>query len=260
MNKIAKQTVVLAVIACLALPLHAQDHDQAGSQNETKSGQRDEQPGQPSISITKDGSLPLGQLTGKKVFVIFKNSGKLTEVLTDRVTRLGGQIVQSIEEADVVLEGEGIFMAAREFGNRQARADVGEVFEKAGYVETKNKSLNIVLSHGGPVLSAGQATVLANFAEMVGEATGFKGWFNNLVAGDPDGFCFKGCEYRQGATISLEMRGRDGARIGTASVTAGAEDRKLTPLPLIEAALGAMLSEFGGRSQQTDAGTTANSQ
>lgn len=139
-------------------------------------------------------------------------------------------------------------MAAREFGNRQARADVGEVFEKAGHVETMNKSLNIVLSHGGPVLSAGESMVVLNFLNFVGEATGFKGWFNNLVAGDPDGFCFKGCEYRQGATISLEMRSREVARIGTASVTAGAEDRKLMPLPLIEAALGATLGEFDGRS------------
>ena len=252
MKKIAKQTAALAVIACLALPLHAQDQEQA-------SGQRDEKPSQPSISITRNGSLPLEQLAGKKVFVAFKNSGKLTEVLADRVAHLGGQVVQSAEGADVVLEGEGGFMAAREFGNRQARADVGEVFE-TGHVETKNKSLNIVLSHGGSVLSAGESMVVSNFMNFVGEATGFKGWFNNLVAGDPDGFCFKGCEYRQGATISLEMRSREGARIGTASVTAGAEDRKLMPLPLIEAALGAMLGEFGGRYQQTDAGTTTNSQ
>jgi hypothetical protein len=176
------------------------------------------------------------------------------------VARLGGQVVQPAEGADVVLEGEGIFMAAREFGNRQARADVGEVFEKAGHVETKNKSLNIVLSHGGPVLSVGESMVVSNFLNFVGEATGFKGWFNNLVAGDPDGFCFKGCEYRQGATISLEMRSREGARIGAASVTAGAEDKKLMPLPLIEAALGSMLGEFGSKSQQADAGTTTNSQ
>lgn len=260
MKKVAKQTAVLAVIGCLALPLHAQDHDQAGSQNETKSGQRDEQPGQPAISITKDGSLPLEQLSGKKVFVVFRNSGKLTEVLADRVASLGGQIAPSEEEAELILGGEGFYAARREFGSRQARADVGEVFEKAGHVETKNKSLNIVLSHGGPVLSAGESMVVSNFLNFVGETTGFKGWFNNLVAGDPDGFCFKGCEYRQGATISLEMRSREGARIGTASVTAGAEDRKLMPLPLIEAALGAMLGEFGGRSQQTDAGTTTNSQ
>jgi hypothetical protein len=252
-KKIAKQAAALAVIACLALPLHAQDQEQAGDQ-------RDEKPSQPSISITRNGSLPLEQLPGKKAFVTFKNSGKMTQVLADRVARLGGQVVQSAEGADVVLEGEGAFMAARELGNRQARADVGEVFEKDGHVETKNKSLNIVLSHGGPVLSAGESMAVLNFLNFVGEATGFEGWFNTLIAGDPDGFCFKGCEYRQGATISLEMRSREGARIGAASVTAGTEDRKLMPLPLIEAALGTLLGEFGGRSQQTDVGTTKNSQ
>lgn len=242
MKKIA-EAVCLAAIACLVLPLYGC----AGlpSQGQSQEGNR------PSISVTKNGSLPLEQLGGKKVFVAFKNSSKLTALLADRVTRAGGEVVQSEADADVRLTGEGLFAAQRLFGGRRASADVGEVFEKSGHVETKNKSLNIVLSHGGPVLSAGQATVLANFAEMVGEATGFKGWFNNLVAGDPDGFCFKGCEYRQGTAINLEMRGRDGARIGAASVTAGTEDRKLLPLQLIEAALGEMLSEFGDSQPKT---------
>lgn len=257
---IAKQAVCLTAVACLALPLHAQDYGQAGSQN-GPSGQRDEQAVQPAnITITKDDSLPLVQLAGKKVFVSFKNSGKLTDVLVARVASLGGQVVQSNEEADVKLTGEGVFTAGREYGNRRARADVGEVFEKAGQVETKNHAFNIVLASGGPVLSAGQATVVANFAQMIGEATGAKSWFNNLVAGDPDGFCFKGCEYKQRATISLEMRGRDETRIGAASVTAGAEDKKLLPLQIIEAALGAMQGEFDSSHQQTTADTMANSQ
>jgi hypothetical protein len=260
MKMIAKQAVCLTAVACLALPLHAQDYGRAGSQN-GPSGQGDEQAVQPAnITITKDGSLPLGQLAGKKVFVVFKNSGKLTEVLVEGVTRLGGQVVQSAEDADVRLTGEGVFMARRELGNRSAHADVGEVFEKAGQVETKNHSFNIILSNGGPVLSAGQATVVANFAQMIGEVTGVRSWFNNLVAGDPDGFCFKGCEYKQRATISLEMRGQDETRIGAVSVSAGAEDKKLMPLQIIEAALGALQSGFDGKGQQPNAGTMANSQ
>lgn len=256
MKKIAKQTVCLAIITCLALPLYAQDEDWAGSQNETKSGQRDEKPSAPSISITKEGSLPLGQLAGKKVSVAFKNSSKLAEALADRVTHLGGQAVQSDEEADVRLTGEGVYIAARELRNRQARADVGDVFENGGRVKTKTKSLDIVVSPGGPVLSAGQATVLANFAAMVGEVTGFGDWFNNLIAGDPDGFCYKGCEYRQSATINLEMRGRDGAHIGAASATASTENRKLMPLQLIEAALAEMLRESGDSQPKTSEAET----
>jgi len=236
-KEIVKQTAVLAAIACLALPLHAQDQEQAV-------GQRDDKPSQQSISITRNGSLPLEQLAGKNVFVAFKNSGKMAEVLADRVARLGGQVVQSEEGADVVLEGEGVFMAARELGNRQAHADVGEVFEKTGHVETKNKSLNIVLSTGGPVLSAGQSMVVLNFLNLVGEVTGFKGWFNNLVAGDPDGFCFQGCEYKQTAAITLSVRQASGAPVGSLSVAASTSDRKLLPLPLIEAALAEALGDL----------------
>jgi hypothetical protein len=247
---IAKQTAAMAVIACLSLPLYAQDREQAAGQQENK-------PEQQSISITKDGSLPVGQLAGKKVFVTFKNSVKLTEVMANRVTNAGAEVVQSAEGADVVLEGEGVFVAARPLHNRQARADVGEVFEKEGHVETKKKSVDIMLSPGNALMSAWQATVVANFLSLVADATGFRSWFNTLVAGDPDGSCFKGCEYKQSATISLEMRSREGERIGAVSATAGAEDRKLMPLPLIEAALGAALDEFGNRLQQADAGTTA---
>ena len=64
MKKVAKQTAVLAVIACLALPLRAQDQEQAG-------GQRDDKPSQQSISITRNSSLPLEELHGKKAFVAF---------------------------------------------------------------------------------------------------------------------------------------------------------------------------------------------
>jgi hypothetical protein len=126
---IAKHAVCLTAVACLALPLHAQDYGQAGSQD-GPGGQRDEQTTKPAnITITKDGSLPLGQLAGKKVFVSFKNSGKLTDVLLARVATLGGQVVQSNEEAEVRLTGVGVVSAGREYGIRRARADVGEVFE-----------------------------------------------------------------------------------------------------------------------------------
>lgn len=184
----------------------------------------------------------------------------MTEVLADRVARLGGQVVQSEEEADVVLKGEGIFMAARKAGNRQARADVGEVFEKGGHVETKSRSLDIMLSTGGPGLSAAESMAVLNLLDFVVEVTGFSGWLNNLIAGDPDGHCFSGCEYKQRAVIGLEMRSREGENLGAASVMADAEDRKLMPLPLIDAALEAMLSEFDGKLRQADAGTTASSQ
>lgn len=231
------RAILAATLIAFALPLHANDQDVAGNRN-------DDNENQLAISTRKDGSLPVTQLAGKKVVVSFKNSTKLAEVIANRIENLGAQIVQSEDDADVFLAAEGQYRARREFGNRHASADIGDAFEKSGEVETKNRSFNIVIGHGGSHFTNAQATLILNFGEMLGEVTGVKSWFNTLIAGDPDGFCFKGCEYKQAATVTVAMLDRNKNQIGAATVTTEAEDKELKPLPLIESALNAMLNEF----------------
>lgn len=248
------QSALAAAVAALWLTGCATN---TAVQEDVKSTALTQDADKPNIQIKKEGAIPVSQLTGKKVFVSFKNSPKLTDALAARVASAGAQLVAR-DEADVVLGGEGFFRAARQFGNRQAHADVGEVFEKAGQVETKNKSFTVVLAHGGPLMTAGQATVVSNFFYMVSESTGFRGWFNNLVAGDPDGYCFRGCEYSQAANVTLTVKDKDGNSIGSESATASAENKKLLPMPLIEAALQAVFSGVGPVDEKPATTTAAN--
>lgn len=191
----------------------------------------------PEIDVRIESRLSKLKLAGKNVFVSFKNSEKLTGVLSGIVAHNGGQTVSSMENADLIMEGQGNFLAVRQFGNRQARADIGEVFEKGGRVSSIDRNFNIVISHSVGGLSAAQATAILNVADTAGEITGFKGWFNNLVAGDPDGVCFRGCEYRQAAVIEVALKERDGTRVGESRIVAQTEHKKLWPVPLINAAL-----------------------
>jgi hypothetical protein len=192
----------------------------------------------PSVAVRREGGFDAIALAGKRVYVDFKNSHKLAAVLVDRVQAHGAVVVATASEADVRLEGQGAFNAAREYGNRRAHADVGEVFEQAGTtVQTTGVRRDVMLSHGGAALNAAQATVAANLLSAFADASGFRGWFNTIVAGDPDGFCFRGCEYKQAATITLSLRQANGAPVGSLSVVASTLDKRLLPLPLIEAAL-----------------------
>lgn len=191
----------------------------------------------PDIKTSVDGVIPVNLLAEKQVFVSFKNSEKLTKVLANIVEKNGGKIALAANQADLILEGHGEFAAIRQYSNRRARADVGEAFEKGGEVSSIDRNVNIVISPGGALLNAGQATVLATGVGAVADITGFRGWFNNLVAGDPDGVCFQGCEYRQAVAIEIALKGRDGNPLGDARITSRTAHKKLLPVPLINAVL-----------------------
>lgn len=191
----------------------------------------------PDIKTSIDGVIPVKHLAEKQVFVSFKNSGKLTKVLADIVEKNGGKIASAANQADLILEGHGEFAAIRQYGNRRARADVGEAFEKGGEVSSIDRNVRIAISPGGALLNAGQATALATGVGAVADVTGFRGWFNNLVAGDPDGICFQGCEYRQAVAIEVALKDRDGKPLGESRITSRTDHKNLWPVPLIDTAL-----------------------
>lgn len=197
----------------------------------------------PSIKTSVDGAIPVKHLAGKQVFVSFKNSEKLTRALASMVEKNGGKIALAADKADLILEGRGEFAAIRQFGNRRAQADVGEAFEKGGEVSSIDRNLRIEISQGGALLDAGQATALATGIGAVADVTGFRGWFNNLVAGDPDGICFRGCEYKQGAAIEVDLKDQQGNRVDGLRIVAETTHKQLWPIPLINSAMEKLASE-----------------
>jgi len=195
----------------------------------------------PDITTSVDGSIPVKHLAEKQVYVTFKNSETLSGILANIVEKNGGKIAKAADQADLVLEAHGEFVAVRPAGNRIARADVGEAFEKGGAVSSIARNMHIVISPGGPLLSAGQSTMLLSAIGGLSDIVGIKAWFNNLVAGDPDGVCFQGCEYKQAVVIAVALKDRDGTSLGESQIISKTEHKKLWPVPMIEAALNKLL-------------------
>ena len=191
----------------------------------------------PDISTSIDGSIPVKHLAEKQVYVNFKNSEKLTKVLASIVEINGGRIAPTADQAELILEAYGAFAAARPAGKRVARADVGMTFEKGGEVSSRERSFDIIISPGGPLLSAVDASALLSGLNALSDITGISAWFNNLLTGDPDGICFSGCEYKQAVVIAVDLKDRDGMPLGESQITSKTEHRKLWPVPMIEAAL-----------------------
>jgi len=219
----------IGALLCLVVAASGAAHAQG--ENDTSTAYKG-----PPVTMLRDGGLGAIDLAGKRAYVEFQNSPRLSALLARRAQSLGAVVVTTGSEADVWIEAKGEFKAAREYGNRRAHADVGEVFEKARAVQTTGLRQDVMFSHGGTALDAAQATVAANLLSAFADASGFRGWFNNLVAGDP--------EYKQTATITLSVRQASGAPLGSLSVVASTSDRKLLPLPLAEAALAEALGEL----------------
>lgn len=198
------------------------------------------------VALKVDNEMPpASSLHGKKVRVSFKNSPKLAAIFAERMERAGAVIVDDNQKADVTINIEGRFAAQREFGGRKAKADMGEIFEESrGTVESHNHQLSIPMATGGKSFTFGQATAIVGVADAVGDLTGVKAKFNMALAGDPDGFCYRGCEYQQGAVIEIEALDHTRSPIGTARFAATTTDRRLVPIPLVEAALEAALDAY----------------
>lgn len=198
------------------------------------------------VALKVDNELPpASSLHGKKVRVSFKNSPKLAAIFAERMERAGAVVVGDGQNADVTVNIEGRFAALREYGGRKAKADLGEMFEEnGGKVESHSHQLSMPLATGGKSFTFGQATAIVGVADAVGDLTGVKGKINMALSGDPDGFCYRGCEYQQGAVIEIEALDHTQNRLGTARFAATAIDRRLVPIPLAETALEAALDAY----------------
>lgn len=230
---IAWSLILIATIAGCATQQKTQSNINSLPENE-----------RPDFKTSADGTIHAELLAGKRVYASFRNSEKLTKVLVSFVEKAGGKAVSDADQADLTLDARGEFLAIREFGARRARADIGEAFEKSGEVSSIDRNVRIEISPGGALLNAAQASALATGMGAIADITGFRGWFNNLVAGDPDGICFNGCEYRQAVGIEAILKDRDGKTLGETRITSRTEHKKLWPVPLTDAALNEFFALF----------------
>ena len=216
----------------IALSGHAQEREAAPVTREAVA-----------VTTSVSDQFPRMAIAGKRVRISFSNSPTLTSLFANKL-KGSFAMVAAGEPADIDIRISGLFSARRERGSRKAQGDIGTLVEKGGRVSAGDRQLSAVLPSSLTTVYAADATGVVTLLEFAADVTGFRSWFNTLMAGDPDGVCVRGCEYQQGAQIVIEAVDSSGAPVGVLTVTTTAFDQRLSPDVLIDFALSATLARL----------------
>ena len=193
------------------------------------------------VKVAITGHIDLAADRGRKVFIEFLASPKLTAAARASLASSGFELVDTREQADVVYELDGAFQALRPATRRTAEVRVGDYAENPAPLATKSGRGGSVMLSLNPL-----AMLVGTIASNVGNATGAQDSVNAATAGDPDGKCMSRCEtwrYRQRNVVNLTRK--EGATEQKCSVLATTEDAELVPARLIQSSL-AGLQEAAG--------------
>lgn len=139
-------------------------------------------------------------------YVVFDNSTSMTNYLREALAKRGFQITSQPEEARYVIRISGEFHSKGRINVKPT--ELGPIFDNADAAMRKRDysvtpdvgdTLNSVTAnaYASQMLNAGYLHgVGVGIVGALLEATGLAGRFNEMVAGDPKGFCIKDCEDR----------------------------------------------------------------
>lgn len=144
------------------------------------------------VNLTK---APRPDLIGKRIYLEFTGSPKMTKIMQEKLKSKGFMVVDKPEDSDskfVFLSG----FSLRGAGKQEIRGSVGELIEnsvtnpKPG-VDYKHQNTDL-LQVGVSVAYSGIASVLSitDMIRWMSQKTGVAGRFNEMLTGDPRGFCY----------------------------------------------------------------------
>lgn len=190
------------------------------------------------VKVVVTGRVDLAADRGRKVYIEFLASPKLTAAARAALLAQGFELVDVRDQADVVYELDGAFQALRPATRRTAEVRVGDYAENPAPLSTKSGRGGSVMLSLNPL-----AMMIGTIASNVGNATGAQDSVNAATAGDPDGKCLSRCEtwrYQQRNVVNL-VRKASGEEQKCAAL-ATAEDAALRPAELIQTSLDALAS------------------
>lgn len=205
------------------------------------------------VKVTITGPFDLFADRGRKVFVEFLASQKLTASARSALAAQGFELVDTREQADVVYELDGAFQAQRPATRRTAEIRVGDYAENPAPLATKSGRGGSVMLSLNPL-----AMLIGTIASNVGNATGAQDSVNAATAGDPDGKCLSRCEtwrYRQRNVVNLTRKAAGDEQ--KCAVLATAEDAELLPARLIQSSFDGLADAVGLRLVGVDLSTAA---
>jgi hypothetical protein len=130
-------------------------------------------------------------LGGKRIFIEFEGSQKVSKILQEKLRRRGFAVAETAGDADAHFKVNGAFSLAKR-RKTQSSGNLGELLEAS--IELPQDTSDW---HGQPVGVediALQKAVLGfisptDLVTWIGDKVGVNAWFNKMLTGDPDGFC-----------------------------------------------------------------------
>ncbi|CAJ0902812.1 hypothetical protein R20233_04837 [Ralstonia sp. LMG 32965] len=195
------------------------------------------------VKVDVTGHIDLAADLGRKVYIEFLASPKLTAAARTALLAQGFTLVDAKDQADVIYELDGAFQALRPATRRTAEVRVGDYAENPAPLATKSGRGGSVMLSLNPL-----AMLIGTIASNVGNATGAQDSVNAATAGDPDGKCLSRCEtwrYRQRNVVNLVRKAAGEEQ--KCAVLATAEDAELLPARLIQSSLDGLGEAVGLR-------------
>lgn len=153
--------------------------------------------------------LPKPDVGGKKIYIEFDGSIKATKLLQEKLKSRGFAVVDTADEAEAHFKLGGAFGIAGG-GKEEIRGKLSELLESSVEMGPSNspdyRHQNIDLVQ----IAAGRAyTGFISVTDMVrwlGQKTGVAGRFNEMLTGDPRGFCWhESCsKFTSSAIVSVK--------------------------------------------------------
>ncbi|WP_126448103.1 hypothetical protein [Sulfuricystis multivorans] len=172
-----------------------------------------------SVEIEREphfNSLPNAGIAEKRLYVSFKHSPKMTRILQEKMRAMGFTVAEKLEDADAKFNFDGIFLISGA-GKEEVRGRLGELLESAvGVAQPSNPDYhhqNVdLLQIGVSVAATGVASMLSvtDMVRWIGQKTGIAGRFNELLTGDPRGFCYGDQCNKFTSSVILSVNGDSG--------------------------------------------------
>jgi hypothetical protein len=173
----------------------------------------------PDLQIQREAHynvIPNAELGQKRIFIVFEGSPKMTRVLKAKLQTRGYATVEKPEEADEQYRFSGIFMLSGA-GKDEARGKLGELLESSVSNDLGNSPnyghQNVdLLQIGVSAAYSGIASAISitDMVRWLGQKTGVAGRFNELLTGDPRGFCLAESCSKYTSTVIMNVKGNSG--------------------------------------------------
>lgn len=160
--------------------------------------------------------VPQSDIASKRLFVVFDGSPKMTRVLQAKLQARGYAVADKPEDADEQYRFSGMFMLSGA-GKEEVKGKLADLLESSVGSGQGNSPdyghQNVgLLQIGVSAAYTGIASTISitDMVRWLGQKTGIAGRFNELLTGNPRGFCLAESCSKYTSTVIMNVKGNSG--------------------------------------------------